>query len=50
MSQMVYFWNMKEVLYILVHVNEDLRKTHSLAKKKGKKKSKNQSSIYYQGV
>lgn len=49
MSQRVYFWNMKEVLYILVHVNGDLRKTHSLAKKKGEK-SKNQSSIYYQGI
>lgn len=50
MSQMGYFWNMKEVLYILVHANEDVRKTNSLAKKKEKKKSKNQSSIYYQGV
>lgn len=51
MSQMGYFWNIKEVLHILVHVNEDLRKTHRLAKKEGgKEKVKIIFFIYYQGV
>lgn len=30
---MGYFWNVKEVLLILVYVNEGLRKTHNFAKK-----------------